>query len=85
MKKYMVSIKEIHYSNREVEAESEEEAKELAADNADEINLEYSDTCDSSEWIVEEIEEIPEIPKSKRFRKFHWMNLVIRRTNGKER
>ena len=58
MKKlYSVAIKEIHYSNRIVEAETEAEAKEQAADNADEINLEYSDTRDSSEWIVKEITE----------------------------
>lgn len=54
MAKYLVSIKEVHYSIREVEADSPEQAKELAGD-ADEMELVYSHTCDESEWTVTEV------------------------------
>ena len=58
-KKYLVSIPEVHYSIREVWADTEEEAKEEALD-ADEISCEYSHTLDDpfthgSKITVEEI------------------------------
>lgn len=47
MKKWTVQIPEVHYSIREVEAETEEEAISLALENCDlEVMCEYSHTLD---------------------------------------
>lgn len=50
--KYHVIIKETHYSTREVEAESEEVAIELAKDIGTEILCEYSHSAGPDEWEV---------------------------------
>lgn len=53
MKKYCVYIREVHVSHRFVEANSPEEAKDLAGDEACSY-LEYSHTLDKDTWTVEE-------------------------------
>lgn len=59
MPRYMVVIKEVHESYRTVFAESKEEAKQLALDDAGlEINLRYVRTLGGMEDIdVEEISD----------------------------
>lgn len=55
MPTYLVSVREVHVAMRRVEANSPEEAKELAKENnGDEISLEYSHTLDDDLWTVEE-------------------------------
>jgi hypothetical protein len=54
--KYKIAIKEIHYSIRIVEADSLEEALGEAG-GAEEEELIYSHTADTSEWTWEEIDE----------------------------
>ena len=49
---YRVAIREVHVSHRIVEASSEAEAKDLAADADDEFT-EYSHTLDKDLWTVE--------------------------------
>ena len=45
--KWTIQIPEVHYSIREVEAETEEEAIEMALEDLDtEVNVEYSHTLD---------------------------------------
>ena len=60
-KKYLVSIPEVHYSIREVWADTEEDAKEEAW-GTDEVSCEYSHTLDSnfpdgSKITVEEVND----------------------------
>lgn len=59
-KKYLVSIPEVHYSMREVWAETEEDAKEEAW-GADEVSSEYSHTLDDTpvgvKIIIEEVKD----------------------------
>jgi hypothetical protein len=54
MRKFIVQVAEVHYSFREVEAESEEEAMEIAP-GMEETLLEYSRTMDPEFWKVEEV------------------------------
>lgn len=52
--KYIVQVREVHISHREVEANSPEEAKELVSNGDDtEVYLEYSHTLGSDTWTVE--------------------------------
>lgn len=60
MPKFIVEIPEVHYSIRKVEAESAEEALELAYD-VDEIHLEYSHTLEEGVLVRQELVEEPEI------------------------
>lgn len=53
MPKFYVCIREVHVSHRIVEADTPEQAKELAGD-APEDYLEYSHTLDKEHWTVEE-------------------------------
>lgn len=58
--KYMIGVAELHYSYREVEAESAEKAIEVAKEMdelPDELHLEYSHTLDSDVWKVEPVIE----------------------------
>ena len=54
MKIYIVGVKEVHTSTRIVEADSPEQAREMAAGEGLEITCEYSYTLDPSEFTVEE-------------------------------
>ena len=57
MAKYYIGIREVHVSTVTVEADSEEEAMDLAADAAgEEVMLEYSHTMDRSHFTVERVE-----------------------------
>lgn len=51
MKKYLVEIREVHVSHREVEASSPEEAMNLAED-AEDLFTEYSHTMPKEHWVV---------------------------------
>lgn len=53
MKTYIVQIREVHISHREVEAESAKEALEQAG-GGEETFLEYSHTLDPRLWTVQE-------------------------------
>lgn len=60
MKKYRIRIPEVHYTTLELEADSEEAAREEAnkaieAGLFDQYNMEYSHTLDVDEWPVTEI------------------------------
>jgi len=58
MTKYIVGIREVHVSYREVEANSIEEALEIAPGSlGDDERLEYSHTLDTDTWSVEEEKE----------------------------
>ena len=51
---YIIGIREIHVSTVSVEADSEEEALDLACDGAgEEIILEYSHTMDREHFSIE--------------------------------
>ena len=64
MPTYIVAIPEVHYSYRTVEADSEEDAKIVAAESEpNDMDLEYSHTLDESLWKIEEIPEKVEIIK----------------------
>ncbi len=52
-RKYHVGIQEVHVSTREVEAESPEQAKELAGDLGTEVLIEYNHTMSEDTWSVE--------------------------------
>ena len=55
---YYIGIREVHVSTVKVDANSEEEALELARDGAgEEVMLEYSHTMDSSHFTVEREED----------------------------
>ena len=55
MAKYYIGIREVHVSTVVVEADSEDEALDLAADGAgEEVMLEYSHTMDRSHFTLEE-------------------------------
>ena len=55
-KKYIVGIREVHVSHREVEADSPEEAINIAKRDLDtEVMLEYSHTMEENTWTVEEV------------------------------
>lgn len=56
MAEYRVLVQEVHVSHRIVEADSEAEALEKAND-AEEVDLEYSHTLDKEAWTVEGPEE----------------------------
>lgn len=53
MPKFTVRIREVHVSHREVEAETVEEAIELAG-GAEESFLEYSHTLGEDHWDVQD-------------------------------
>lgn len=53
MPKYIVGIREVWVSHREVESQNPEEAKRLANDEYEMFN-EYSHTLDPELWTVEE-------------------------------
>ena len=54
-KKYIVGIREIHISSREVEASNPEEAINIAKrDLNTEVMVEYSHTMAENTWTVEE-------------------------------
>lgn len=56
MTKYYVGIREVHVSTVEVEADSAEEALDLAAEGAgEEVMIEYSHTLDRDHFTVEEL------------------------------
>jgi hypothetical protein len=57
MPKYIVGIREVHVSFREVDAKTPEEAKSLADDIQCEIFCEYSHTLDQDTWSVELVEK----------------------------
>jgi hypothetical protein len=51
---YIIGIREVHVSTVSVEADSEEEALDLAVDGAgEEIILEYSHTMDREHFSIE--------------------------------
>ncbi|HUT58513.1 MAG TPA: hypothetical protein VNA25_11770 [Phycisphaerae bacterium] len=58
MSKFHVQIREVHVNHVEVEAETEEEAKDIAekmlARGVDDLSLEYSHTLSKDHWTVEE-------------------------------
>ena len=57
-KKYIVGIREVHVSSREVEAENPEEAINIAKkDLGTEVMVEYSHTMEENTWTVEEVKE----------------------------
>ncbi len=61
-KKYIVGIREVHVSSREVWANSPEDAKEIAGEDLDtEVMLEFSHVLDSDTWTVEEVDEPGEL------------------------
>ena len=54
--KYLVQVREVHISHREIEAESAEQALSFVADqDGEETFLEYSHTLDPDLWTVEEV------------------------------
>ena len=54
MPKFVVNIREVHVSSREIEAESAEEALRLVKDGeGEEILCEYSHTLDEDTWTVD--------------------------------
>ena len=58
--KYSVEIPEVHYISVEVEADSEEEAKDKALEvmeNSDELQSDYSHMLEQDEWVVTDITE----------------------------
>ena len=58
--KYIVLVREVHISHREVEANNEEEAKSKVYHGqpaTEETYLEYSHTLDRWYWTVEEAED----------------------------
>ncbi len=60
MKKYRVSIPEVHHVTLELEADSEDEAKQQANRAIEEglldaYDIEYSHTMDLDEWSVTEM------------------------------
>jgi len=58
MTTYYIGIREVHVSTVEVEADSEEEALNLAADGAgEEVMLEYSHTLSRGHFSVERVEQ----------------------------
>lgn len=57
-KKYLVGVREVHVSFREVTATSEDEAIQKVKDMDDEeVYCEYSHTLDEDTWSVEESKE----------------------------
>lgn len=57
-KKYLVGVREVHVSFREVTASSESEAVQKVKDMDDEeVYCEYSHTLDEDTWSVEESKE----------------------------
>ena len=60
MLKFIVEVREVHIQGYEIEAETEEQAKDLIREgNGDLIDghFEYSHTLDSEFWTVEKKEE----------------------------
>jgi len=58
MTTYYIGIREVHVSTVVVEADSEEEAMDLAADGAgEEVMCEYSHTMDREHFTVESVEQ----------------------------
>jgi hypothetical protein len=56
MAKYIVAVREIHIQLVEVEAETEEDAKQVVRDGDGDYldgTLEYSDTMNSETWTVD--------------------------------
>jgi hypothetical protein len=55
--KYIVTVYEVHSQIVEVEANSEEEARELASQMIEEedYGIEYSYTMDAEDWTVEKV------------------------------
>lgn len=75
MPQFIVNIREVHVSAREVEADSVEHALELIrAGEGDEVSCEYSHTLSEDTWSVEDADgnevreqyshEIPGVPGS---------------------
>ena len=62
-KKYLVGVREVHVRFYSVQADNEEEAKELVSRRdssvVDEEFLEYSHELDRNTWSVEETREEP--------------------------
>ena len=56
MPKFIVQVAEVHFSFREVEAETAEEAMEIAP-GMEESLLEYGRTMDPEFWKVEEVSD----------------------------
>lgn len=55
-KKYLVAIREVHVSHREIEADSPDDAIEkVFYGDGEEVLCEYSHTLDSDTWTVEEV------------------------------
>lgn len=63
MAKFIVGIREVHVSYREVEAESPEAAVEEAG-GATEVMIEYSHTLDPELWSVEAVADDEKSPGS---------------------
>jgi len=56
MATYLVGIREVHVSTVEVEADSEEEALEIAAEGeSEEVMLEYSHTLSRGHFSIEKV------------------------------
>lgn len=53
MPQFIVGIREVHVSNRLIEAVDEEDAVERAGDEGEEITCEYSHTLAKDVWTVE--------------------------------
>lgn len=56
-RRYLIGVREVHVSMREVEAYSEEEALNMADDISCEVSCEYSYTMDKDNWSIEVIDE----------------------------
>lgn len=55
MKTFIVSVREVHVSHRQVEADSPEDAIQRVQDGEDEeISMEYSHSLETDTWTVVE-------------------------------
>lgn len=53
MKKYIVTVKEVHNQDVEIRAKNEQEAiKKVSEGEGEELTLEYSHTLDTDTWTV---------------------------------
>ena len=55
MKKFIITEKFVGYADIEIEAETEEKARELAHANINSFDVEDEHT---SEWVIESVEEL---------------------------
>lgn len=56
MSQFIVEVREVHISHRQIEAEDQDSAVSLVEQGeGEEVYLEYSDTKDKSTWSVREV------------------------------